>query len=168
MNKSRGRTCGRRCQSFHTRLWLCPQHSRQNPYTCHGETNRTRDSTEETDQTDRCLCGHYNQVWVQYLHSPPTSSPAPSLLRCSWPAPEDWRDGRRPRSSPTPEEVYLEENHRSRRNEHVFSIILTSLFLIYFLISTDENCHACVSIFTRLTMHRYIPNTRIRMIRIIS
>lgn len=43
-----------------------------------------------------------------YSHSPPASCPAPSLLQSSWPAPEGWRVGKHPQSSPPPEEVYLE------------------------------------------------------------
>lgn len=51
-------------------------------------------------------------VLQPYSRSPPASCPAPWLLRSSWPAPEGWRVGTHPQSSPPPEEAYL-EIHRS-------------------------------------------------------
>ncbi len=41
-------TCGRWCRSFHTRLWLCPLHSRQSPYTVSSEEERLRIRNKET------------------------------------------------------------------------------------------------------------------------
>lgn len=48
-----------------------------------------------------------------YSRSPPASFQAPWRLRCSSPAPEGWRVGKHPQSSPPPEEVYLEDTQEN-------------------------------------------------------